>query len=143
MLDGRAARCRSVADTLDVRRAVVVERHRPVAALHLEEVWRGRAATASRATLQRVIGAALYSLGADLASASGALRSEATSLEHEAAALRTRARIAAEAEARAAAEAEARAQAQAQARARARNEADNTAEPGPTPPGRPRRLRLA
>ena len=62
----------------------------------------GRAASASRAKLQRVIGAALYSLGLDLATASRALRSEAGRLEQEAVALRSRGRAAAEAEARAA-----------------------------------------
>ena len=98
----QAERCRSVADTIDLRRAAVTERHRPVVALHREEVWTGRAATASRARLQRVIGAALHSLGLDLATASRALRSEAARLEQEAAALRTRGRAAAEAEARAA-----------------------------------------
>ncbi len=62
----------------------------------------GRAASASRAKLQRVIGAALYSLGLDLANASRALRSEASRLEQEAAALRSRGRALAEAEARSA-----------------------------------------
>ena len=99
----RAERCRSVADTLDVRRAALAERHRPVVALHREEVWRGGAAAASRIRLQRVIGAALYSLGLDLATASRALRSEASGLEQEAIALRAQARARAEAEAREAA----------------------------------------
>jgi hypothetical protein len=98
----QAERCRSVARVIDLRRAAVIERHQPVLALHREEVWMGRAASASRANLQRVIGAALYSLGLDLATASRALRSEAGSLEQEAAALRVRGRAAAEAEARAA-----------------------------------------
>ena len=98
----QAERCRSVADTIDLRRVAVIERHQPVVALHREEVWMGRAASASRAMLQRVIGAALYSLGLDLATASQALRSEAGRLEQEAAALRSRGRAAAEAEARAA-----------------------------------------
>ena len=87
----RADRCRSVADTLDSRRAAVVERHQPVVALHREEVWRGRAATVSRSRLSRVIGAALYSLGLDLATTSRALRAEASRLEQEAAALRRQA----------------------------------------------------
>ena len=78
----------------------MIERHQPVVALHREDVWLGRAASASRAKLLRVIGAALYSLGLDLATASRALRSEAGRLEHEAAALRSRGRAAAEAEAR-------------------------------------------
>ena len=60
----------------------------------------GRAATASRTKLQRVIGAALYSLGFDLATASRALRSEASGLEQEADALRSRARELAATEAR-------------------------------------------
>ena len=85
----QAERCRSVADTIDLRRAAVTERHRPVAALHREEVWMGRAASASRAKLHRVIGAALYSLGLELATASRALRSEAGRLEQEAAVLRS------------------------------------------------------
>ena len=72
-------------------------------ALHHAEVWRGRAATASRTRLRHVIGAALYSLSFDLATASRALHSEASELEQEAAALRRRARALAEAEARAAA----------------------------------------
>lgn len=96
----QAERCRSVADTIDRRRAAMIERHQPVVALHREDVWMGRAASASRANLLRVIGAALYSLGLDLATASGALRSEAGRLEQEAAALRSRGRAAAEAEAR-------------------------------------------
>ena len=91
-----------MADVLDRRAAVLAERHQPVAALHHEEVWRGRAATASRTRLRLVIGAALYSLGADLAAASRGLRSEASELEQEAAALRRRASALAEAEARAA-----------------------------------------
>lgn len=97
----RADRCRSVADVLDRRRAALTNRHEPVVALHHAEVWRGRAATASRTRLRHVIGAALYSLGFDLATTSGALRSEASRLEQEAAALRRRARVLAEAEVRA------------------------------------------
>lgn len=81
-----------MADTIDLRRAAVTERHRPVMALHREEIWRGRAASASRARLQRVIGAALYSLGLDLATTSRALRGEASRLEQEAAALRRQSR---------------------------------------------------
>lgn len=96
----QAERCRSVAEVLDRRRAVLIDRHRPVAALHHEEVWRGRAATVSRTKLRRVIGVALYSLGFDLATASVALRNEASKLEGEAASLRSRARSLAEAEAR-------------------------------------------
>ena len=88
----RAERCRSVADVLDRRRAALTDRHEPVVALHHAEVWRGRAATASRTRLRHVIGAALYSLGFDLATTSRALRSEASRLEQEAAALRRRAR---------------------------------------------------
>ncbi len=88
----RAERCHSVATVLDRRRGALTERHRPVSALHHAEVWRGRAATASRTRLHRVIGAALYSLGFDLATASRALRSEASRLEQEAAALQRRAR---------------------------------------------------
>lgn len=88
----RADRCRSVADVLDRRRAALTGRHEPVAALHHAEIWRGRAATASRTRLRHVIGAALYSLGFDLATTSQALRSEASRLEQEAAALRRRAR---------------------------------------------------
>ena len=91
-----------MADVLDRRRVVLAERHRPVTALHHEEVWRGRAATASRNKLRRVIGAALYSLALDLATASRALRGEAARLEEEAAGLRARARALADAEARAA-----------------------------------------
>ena len=70
----------------------MTERHRPVMVLHREEVWMGRAASASRAKLQRVIGAALYSLGLDLATTSRALRGEASRLEQEAAALRRQSR---------------------------------------------------
>lgn len=98
----RAERCRSVADVLDRRRAALIERHQPVAALHREEVWQGRAATASRSRLRHVIGAALYSLGVDLATACQALRDEGSRLEQEAVALRRRASALAEAEARAA-----------------------------------------
>ena len=88
----RAERCRSIADVLDRRRAALTDRHEPVVALHHAEVWRGRAATVSRARLRQVIGAALYSLGFDLATTSQALRSEASRLEQEAAELRRRAR---------------------------------------------------
>jgi len=98
----RSERCRAVAEVLDRRRVVLAARHRPVAALHPEEVWMGRAATASRQKLRRVIGAALYSLALDLATASRALRDEATRLEQEAARLRARAGALADAEARAA-----------------------------------------
>ena len=91
-----------MADVLDRRAAVLAERHRPVTVLHHEEVWRGRAATASRTRLRHVIGAALYSLGVDLATASRGLRGEASELLQEAAALRRRATALAEAEARAA-----------------------------------------
>ena len=66
----RAERCRAAADALDRRRAALTERHRPVVALHTEAVWKGRAATSSRMRLHRVIGAALYSLGLDLATTS-------------------------------------------------------------------------
>ena len=104
----RADRCRSVADLIDHRRAAVTERHQPVVALHQEEVWRGRAATVSRTRLRRVIGAALYSVGLDLAATSQALRGEASRLEQEAAALRRQASALAAAEARAAASPEAR-----------------------------------
>lgn len=87
----RAERCRSVADVLDRRRVALTDRHEPVVALHHAEVWRGRAATASRTRLRHVIGAALYCLGFDLATTSRALRSEASRLEQEAAALRRQA----------------------------------------------------
>ncbi|MCE2512780.1 MAG: hypothetical protein J4F50_09565 [Acidimicrobiia bacterium] len=87
---------------LDRRQDALTGRHEPVVALHHAEVWRGRAATASRTRLRRVIGAALYSLGFDLATTSRELRSEASRLEQEAAALRRRARALAAAEARAA-----------------------------------------
>lgn len=87
----RAERCRTVAEVLDRRRAALTDRHAPVVVLHRVEVWRGRAATASRARLRHVIGAALYSLGFDLATTSRALRGEASRLELEAAALRRRA----------------------------------------------------
>ena len=99
----RADRCRTVADELDARQAAVTERHRPVATLHREDTWSGRAATASRQRLHRVIGASLYYLGQDLARTSGALRGEAVGLDDEAAAFRRRGQAAAEAEARAAA----------------------------------------
>ena len=105
----RAERCRAAADALDRRRAALTERHRPVVALHTEAVWKGRAATSSRMRLHRVIGAALYSLGLDLATTSRALWGAAEGLDREAAALRSQARAAAAADARAArAEAEAR-----------------------------------
>ena len=97
----RAGRCRSVADMLDLRRAALTERHQPVVTLHTEDVWRGRAATASRTRLRRVIGAALNSFGLDLATTARALRDEGSRLEQEAAALRRKARVLAEAEAEA------------------------------------------
>lgn len=98
----QAERCRSVADTIDIRRAALTERHQPVVVLHREEIWMGRAASASRTKLRLVIGAALYSLGLDLATTCHALRSEALRLEREAAVLRSRGQQAAEAEARSA-----------------------------------------
>ncbi len=60
----------------------------------------GRAASASRTRLRLVIGAALYSLGLDLATTCRALRSEAHRLEREAAVLRSRDQQAADVEAR-------------------------------------------
>lgn len=66
----------------------------PVVALHSAEVWRGRAATASRIRLRRVIGAELYSIGLDIATTSRGLLSEASRLEQEAAALRRQAQAA-------------------------------------------------
>ena len=93
-----------MADILDARRAALVERHHPVAALHREEVWRGRAASASRMKLRRVIGAGLYSLGTDLASTVRALRGQAEAFDWEASDLRRRAHAQALAEAEAAAD---------------------------------------
>ena len=113
----RADRCRTVADELDARQAAVTERHRPVAALHREDTWRGRAAAASRQRLHRVIGASLYYLGQDLARTSGALRGEAVGLDDEAAAFRRQGQAAAEAEARLAAAEAAVAEAEASAAA--------------------------
>ena len=101
----RAERCRTVADALDARRAALVERHHPVAALHRDEVWRGRAATISRQRLRRVISTGLYYLGVDLATTSRALRGEAGHLDQQAASLRRRADVQARAEADSAAEA--------------------------------------
>ncbi len=98
----RAGKCRQVAEILEARRAALVERHRPVSELHSEDVWRGRAALASRMRLRRVIGVGLYYLGVDLASTCRALRGEAESLEREASDLRTQAHAAAQAEAAAA-----------------------------------------
>ena len=83
----------------------MTERHQPVVALHNEDVWKGRAASASRQKLRRVIGVGLYYLGIDLASTSHALQGQAADLDREAAALRRHAQAIAEAEARAAAEA--------------------------------------
>ena len=103
----RAERCRSVASQLDSRRAAMTERHQPVVALHNEDVWKGRAASASRQKLRRVIGMGLYYLGIDLAATSRALQGQAAELDREAAALRRQAQIQAEAEARAAAKAQA------------------------------------
>ena len=91
-LDRRAEQCQIVARTLEIRRAALAERHRPVLELHHDKVWRGRAATASRQHLQRVTGMSLYYLGLDLAATSRALLNEAESLSHEAAALRRQAR---------------------------------------------------
>lgn len=90
-LDGRAERCRAVARTLETRRAVLTERHRPVVELHREEIWKGRAASVSRQHLQRVTGLSLYYLGVDLAATIRALLDEAASLSMEAAVLRNRA----------------------------------------------------
>ncbi|MCY4068232.1 MAG: hypothetical protein OXE79_03860 [Acidimicrobiaceae bacterium] len=87
----RAERCREVAEMLDRRGQSLVERHEPVVDLHRVEVWRGRAASASRTRLRHVIGRALYSLQSDLATISRALRSEAASLEQQAATLRRQA----------------------------------------------------
>ena len=115
----RADRCRSVADVIDHRRVAVTERHEPVVALHCEEVWRGRAATASRTRMRRVIGAALYSVGLDLAATSSALRGEASRLEQEAAALQRQASALAAAEAAAEARAESSPEAARSLRARA------------------------
>ena len=102
-----AQRCRQVAHELDTRRAALTERHQPVVALHNEDVWKGRAALASRQKLRRVIGAGLYYLGIDLATTSRALHGQAVDLDLEAAALRRQGRALAESEARAAAESQA------------------------------------
>ena len=102
----RAERCRSVAAELDSRRAALTERHQPVLALHNEEVWKGRAASASRQKLRRVIGMGLYCLGVDLAATSRALQGRAADLDREAAALRRQAHVRAEAEARTTAQAQ-------------------------------------
>lgn len=117
--------CRVVAETLDSRRAVVADRPRPVVAMHHDGVWKGRAATASRARLHRVIGATLYSLSRDLATTVRALLDEASRLDTEAAALQRRAQIQAAAEARARAEADAQSRAEAGAQARAKAAADS------------------
>jgi len=87
----RADRCREVADMLDHRGQALIQRHEPVIDLHRVEVWRGRAASASRSQLRHVIGTALYSLKGDLAIISQALRSEAAQLEQQASALRRQA----------------------------------------------------
>ena len=100
----------------------MAERHRPVVALHTDSVWKGRAASARRQKLRRVIGAGLYYLGHDLATTSRALHGQAAELDLEAAALRRQARALAEAESRAAAEALAEAEARAAAGVPGRSE---------------------
>lgn len=103
----RAERCRSVAAALDSRRTALTGRHQPVVALHNEDVWKGRAASASRHKLRRVIGMGLYYLGVDLAATSHALQGQAAELDREASALRLQAQAADAAEERAAAAAQA------------------------------------
>lgn len=104
-LDVRAERCRGVARVLEARRAVLIGRHEPVIQLHSEAVWMGRAASASRERLRRVMGVSLYLLGQDLAAVTRALLAEADTLNTEAGAVRRRARAAEIAEIAEAAEA--------------------------------------
>ena len=91
VLEKRANRCRVVAGTIDTRRVVVVERHKPVMRLHNETVWQGHAAKVSRERLHGIISRSLYNLSSDLASASRALLHEADRLERQAVVLRRRA----------------------------------------------------
>ena len=90
-LERRAERCRVVAEVLEVRRAALVERHRPVMELHTETVWKGRAATANREHLMEVTNVSLQMLASDLAATRQALLGEAANLTSEAAAVRRRA----------------------------------------------------
>ena len=90
-LERRAERCRAVAEVLEVRRAALIERHRPVMELHRETVWKGRAATASRERLMRATGVSLQMLVGDIAATRRALHGEAANLTREAVAMRRRA----------------------------------------------------
>ena len=74
-------------------------------ALHNEQVWRGRAAEASRERLRRVIARSVHFLESDLAAVSRSLRVEGERLDELAAAWRREAHLRAQAELQAAREA--------------------------------------
>ena len=94
LLDRRAERCRAVAQTVETRRSVLVERHLPVMALHNETVWKGHAASVNRERLRRFTDTPLYMIGRDLEMTVHALLEEAKSLTQRAAVIRQRARAA-------------------------------------------------
>lgn len=98
----RAERCRVTADAIDARRRRLRERCEPVLALHTEQVWRGRAAEASRERLRRMSGQSLHFLESDLAGISASLHAEAERLDGLAASWRYEAQLRAQAEERAA-----------------------------------------
>ena len=83
--------CRRVADEIDSRRAVMIERPRDALRLHNDDVWSSRAADVSREGLRRYVAATLYYLDLDLAATARALRDEASELDSEAAVLRRQA----------------------------------------------------
>lgn len=92
----QAGECLRVADSLEVRRALLATRPEAVVGLHTDDVWMGRAAAASRDTLISRVVQPLDYLGLDLAAIVRLLRSQAELLEQEAHGLR---RAAEEAEA--------------------------------------------
>lgn len=92
----RAGECLRVAGSLEVRRTLLATRTEAVVGLHTDDVWRGRAAAASRDTLINRVVHPLDYLGLDLAAIVRLLRSQAELLEQEAHGLR---RAAEEAEA--------------------------------------------
>lgn len=77
-----------MADSLEVRRALLATRPEAVVGLHTDDVWMGRAAAASRDTLISRVVQPLDYLGLDVAAIVRLLRSQAELFEQEAHGLR-------------------------------------------------------
>ena len=82
-----AERCLLLADQIDLRRRLLMERVEPAREAHRPEVWSSRAADWSRDQLNRYVAPALWHISTDLAATAIRLRSMAESLEDQARAL--------------------------------------------------------